>query len=248
MKQVFRDAGQTPKTAPAGALVILEALFFPLAVIGLTGWLLVCPILLIWILLIRRLYTLSRSLDEAGYALVPAPVRLSNRRATALWLGVPLLAIAILPFLFTRLPVNAETPVYGPSNSESELRVRLRELGFPEAILYHMHDGQLSRFEGAYGVTVDGVFGAGFKDSGGDGSLPSFGTVEVPVRDDRYGFRTVYLTWFCWDSPEERYMEGIRITPDLHGVTLRTVCPEGWLKWYEDGQFHIAPPDLPFPL
>ena len=237
LKQVFRDAGQTPKTASAGALVILEALLFPLAVIGLTGWLLVGPILLMWLLLIRSLYKLSRSLDEAGYALVPAPVRLSNGQAAALWLGVPLLAIAVLPLLFTRLPVNAETPVYGPSDSRSELRVQLLELGFPESILYRLDDGPLSRFKGAYGVTVDGAF----EDFPGDGSLPSFGTVEVAVRDDRYGFRTVYLAWFRWESPEERYTEGIRISPDLHGVTLRTVCPEGWLEWCEDGRFHTAP-------
>ena len=241
LRRVFRDAGQTPRTASAGALVILEALFFPLALIGLTGWLLVGPVLLIWVLLIRSLYKLSRSLDEAGYALVPAPVRLSNGRAAALWLGVPLLAVAALPFLFARLPVNAETPVYEPSNSESELRVRLLELGFPEAILYRLHDGQLSRFEGAYGVTVDGVLGDDFEGSGMDGSLPSFGTVEVPVRDGRYGFRTVYLAWFRWGPAEERYTEGIQIAPDLKGVTLRTVCPEGWLEWYEDGEFHTAP-------
>ena len=236
LKQVFRDAGQTPKTASAGALVILEALLFPLAVIGLTGWLLVGPILLIWVLLIRSLYRLSRSLDEAGYTLAPAPIRLSNECAATLWLSVPLLAVAVLPFLFARLPVNAEAPVYGPSNGESELRTQLLELGFPEAILYHLDDGPLSRFEGAYGVTVDGAF----EDSPGDGSLPSFGTVEVAVRDDRYGFRVVYLAWFRWESPEERYMEGIRISPDLHGVTLRTTSPEGWLEWNED-QFHTAP-------
>ena len=236
LKQVFRDAEQTPKTVSAGMLVILEALLFPLALIGLTGWLLVGPILLIWVLLIRSLYRISRSLDEAGYALVPAPIQLSNKCAAALWLGVPLLAVAVLPFLFARLPVNAETPVYGPSNSESKLRVQLLELGFPEAILYHLDDGPLSRFEGAYGVTVDGAF----EDSPGDGSLPSFGTVEVAVRDDRYGFRTVYLAWFRWESPEERYTEGIQIIPDLHGVTLRTTCPEGWLEWMKD-QFHTAP-------
>ena len=241
LRQVFQDAGQTPKTASAGALVILESLLFPLAVIGLTGWLLVGPILLIWVLLIRSLYRLSRSLDEAGYALVPAPIRLSNECAAALWLSVPLLAAAVLPFLFARLPVNAETLVYGPSNGESEMRTQLLELGFPEAILNHLGDGPLSRFEGAYGVTVDGAFGADLKDSVVDGGLPNFGVVEVPVRDDHYGFRTVYLAWFRWESPEERYTEGIRISPDLHGVTLRTVCPEGWLEWWEDGVFHIAP-------
>lgn len=241
LRQVFWDAGQTPKTASAGALVVLEALLFPLAAIGLTGWLLVGPILVLWILMIRSLYKLSHSLDEAGYALSPAPVRLSNQRAAALWLGVPLLAIAVLPFLFTRLPVNAETPVYGPSDGESELRVQLLELGFPETLLYRLHDGQISRFEGAYGVTVNGTFGASFEDPGRDGGLPSFGAIEVPVRDDHYGFHTVYLAWFRWDTTEERYMEGIQIVPDLHRVTLRTVCPEGWLEWLEDGKFHTSP-------
>lgn len=241
LRQVFRDAGQTPKTAAAGALAALEALFFPLSVIGLTGWLLVGPILLIWILLLRSLYKLSRSLNEAGYALSPAPVRLSNERAAALWLGVPLLAAAVLPLLFTRLPVHAETPVYGPSDSKSELRVRLLELGFPESILYHLGDEPLSRFEGAYDVTVDGSFDDVFEDTGGYGGLPNFGTVEVPVRDERYGFRTVYLAWFRWDLPEARYTEGIQIAPDLHGVTLRSTCPEGYLEWYEDDKFHVAP-------
>lgn len=40
---------------------------------------------------------------------------------------------------------------------------------------------------------------------------------------------------------EARYTEGIQISPDLQSVTLRTVCPEGWLDWYEDEKFHTAP-------
>lgn len=241
LKAVFLDADQSPRTTAAGGLVILEALMIPLALIGLNGWLLVGPLLFLFIFLVWSLHKLGKSLDEAGYALTPTPVRFPCGLAFGLWLGIPLAAVMILPVLFSRLPVPDQTPVCDPDGNAS-LRTELLNLGFPEDILSKLSDGELSKFQGAYGLTVKGQ-----DDSSGsypDG-IPSVEMLEIPVRDDHYGFHTVYLAYLRWSAEEVSgggYMEGIRVTPDWQGVTVHTSCPSGTLGWRDgNGTFHIAP-------
>ena len=240
LKAVFVDAGQPPHTAAVAGLVILEALMIPLSLIGLDGWLLVGPILLLLVLLLWRLHQLGKSLDEAGYALTPAP-RLSSGSALSVWLGVPLLAMIILSLLFARLPILEQTPVSGPDGA-STLGPELLNLGFPKDILSALPAGQLAKFQGAYGLTVTRQ--DDFVGDHPDG-IPSTVMLEVPVQDDHYGFRTVYLAYLRWSAeevPDGGYMEGIRVTPDWHGVTVRTACPDGALQWRDSaGALHLAP-------
>lgn len=232
LKDVFRKAGQRPHTAAVGALAAAELLMIPLALTGLEGWLLVGPLLLLWVLLLRGLWKLSGSLDRAGYALTPAPVKCPAGVSMVLWLGPPLLAIAVLPLLFARLSVESRPAVH--DSAQQALRVELAELGVPEELLSRLPDEQITKLEGAYGLTVKG--NTSEWDSAGeypDGS-PATARYEIPVWDGRYGFRTVYLIDLCWDEGDAfggGYMEGIQVTPDFHGVTLSTSCPQGALEW-----------------
>ena len=229
LKGVFRQARQKPRTAAAGGLVILEALLIPMALIGLEGWLLVGPLLILWVCLILSLRRMGKSLDQAGYVLKPAPLGVSGGLALALWLGLYLLIIAALPLLFSRLPAGVQTPVYGTA-SDSPLRSELLELGFPEDILGRLDDSELARFEGAYGLKKEGYHDP---DAPHPDGMPSIVTVEVPVRDERYGFHSVYLAHLYW-SPNEAsggYMEGIQVVQDYQGVTVHTTIPDGVLKW-----------------
>ncbi len=239
LKTVFADVGQSPRSSSAGGLVILEALMIPLSLIGVDGWLLVGPLLILFVLLVWNLHKLGKSLDEAGYALTPAPARFSSGFAFGMWLGIPLAAVAILPLLFARLPVPDQAPVYG-SDGNPALRTELLSLGFPEDILSKLSDGELSRLQGAYGLSVKGQ-----DDPVGaypDG-IPSTAMLEIPVRDERCGFRTVYLAYLHWSAEEvSGYTEGIRVTPDWHGVTAHVSCPDGALQWRDsDGTFRTAP-------
>ena len=153
----------------------------------------------------------------------------SGGLALGLWLGLHLLIIAALPLLFSRLPVHIQTAA--PS-SDSPIRAQLLELGFPEDILSRLDDSELARFEGAYGLKKEGYY---MGDRPPDG-MPEIITVEVPVRDERYGFRTVYLAYLHWNPNEASggYMEGVRVVQDYQGVTVRTSTPDGVLKW-KDG-------------
>lgn len=128
LKAVFRRAGQRPRTAAVGALAAAELLMIPLALTGLEGWLLVGPLLLLWALLLRGLWKLSGSLDQAGCALTPAPVRCPAGVSMALWLGPPLVAIAVLPLLFSRLPVESRPAVH--DSGQQALRGSLRSWAY----------------------------------------------------------------------------------------------------------------------
>lgn len=246
LKGVFRRAGQKSRAAAAGGVVIVEALLLPMALIGLEGWLLVGPLLILWICLLVGLRKVSKSLDQAGYVLKAVPSRVSGRVVLAVWLALHLLAVGVLPLVFARLPDGEHTPEYGSDVSDSPLRGELLELGFPEDILSGLDDNELIRFEGAYGLKKEG-----YHDPAGphtDG-MPSVITVEVPVRDERYGFRCVYLAHLRWNPGEASggYMEGIQVAQDIQGVTVHTSKVEGVLKWKDGaGTAYTMPLDFRF--
>lgn len=246
LKGVFRQAGQKPRTAAAGGLVILEALLIPMALIGLEGWLLVGPLLILWICLLVGLRKVSRSLDQAGYVLKAVPSRVSGRVVLAVWLGLHLLIIAALPLLFSRLPDSVQTQVYDTTASDSPLRTELLELGFPEDILNRLDDSELARFEGAYGTKKEG-----YRNDESDlpDGMPSIVTVEIPVRDKKYGFHTAYLAYLHWNPNEASggYMEGIQVAQDYQGVTAWTTQPNGVLKWQDStGKAYAMPLEFRF--
>ncbi|MCI9649907.1 hypothetical protein, partial [Oscillibacter sp.] len=85
---------------------------------------------------------------------------------------------------------------------------------------------------GAYGLKKEG-----YRNDESDlpDGMPSIVTVEVPVRDERYGFHTVYLAYLYWNPNESSggYMEGIQVAQDYQGVTVRTTVPDGVLKWQD---------------
>jgi pimeloyl-ACP methyl ester carboxylesterase len=104
---VSRAAGAEKPSAPAaGVLAAFYAVLMALAMIGLEGWLLVLPVLAVYLVILRNLVRLSRSLEDTGYAIHAAPVRLSM--AAVLWgyLGVTLAAVILAMLLGQRYPMD----------------------------------------------------------------------------------------------------------------------------------------------
>ena len=109
-----------------------------------------------------------------------------------------------------------------------------------------MDDSELARFEGAYGAKKEG-----YRNDESDlpDGMPSIVTVEVPVRDEKYGFHTVYLAYLRWNPNEASggYMEGIQVAQDYQGVTAWTTQPDGVLKWQDSaGNAYTTPLDFWF--
>lgn len=148
MVGVSRAAGSEKPAAPAaGALVIFYAVMIPLAYIGLEGWLAVLPLVIIYIVILRNLMKLSRSLADTGYVVTAAPVRLPSWAVLWGYLGVTLAAILLAMFLGQRYPMDWQPRADAPQ--DAAIRAELLELGFPRDVLDDLTAEETAKMSGA---------------------------------------------------------------------------------------------------
>ena len=146
-----RAAGAEKPAAPAaGAMAVFYAVLTVLAFIGVEGWLLVLPLLVLYILLLRSMVRLSRSLADTGYAITAAPVRLPD--AAVLWggLGVLLAAVLLAMFLGQRYPMDWQPRQDAPQ--DASIRQSLLEKGFPADVLDDLTADEVAQLSGAVRV------------------------------------------------------------------------------------------------
>lgn len=237
LRGVFHQAHLPPKTRSAGWLVVGYGLLLGLAVFSFGVLLLVLPLLILWVLLLVGLFRTHRSLDQAGYAVRPAPVRVSNRWATIAWLGVTALAVGVAMVLSLRVPMEGVEPLEA-STQQAQLRTQLQQLGFPASLLQMLSDAQVEQMEGATCIEVD---------SGGnyapDADVAGLSIDVVEVMFSHTGEARMYA-FFQWATPpEHRMLEGIRLLPNVQqlAVPLQLDQPQGVLQWEENGQSFQAP-------
>ena len=154
MVAVSRSAGAKKPAAPAaGALAVFYAVMSVLAYIGLEGWLLVLPLLAVYIMILRNLVKLSRSLTDTGYAIHAAPVRLPGW--TVLWscLGLTLAAMLLAMLLGQRYPMDWQPRDDAPR--DAAIRQELLTLGFPEEVLDDLTAEEVAAMSGAKAVFVN---------------------------------------------------------------------------------------------
>ena len=154
MVGVSRAAGAEKPAAPAaGALVIFYAVICVLAFLELSGWLAVLPLLIAYIVILRNLVKLARSLADTGYAIHAAPVRLPS--AAVLWgyLGLTLAAVLLAMFLGQRYPMNWQVRDDAPQ--DETIRAELLNLGFPEQVLDDLTAEEAAHMSGAVKVYTE---------------------------------------------------------------------------------------------
>ena len=151
MVGVSRAAGEEkPAATAAGAMAVFYAVLTVLALIGVEGWLLVLPMLVLYILLLHSMVRLSRSLADTGYAITAAPVRLPD--AAVLWggLGVLLAAVLLAMFLGQRYPMDWQPRQDAPQ--DASIRQSLLEKGFPADVLDDLTADEVAQLSGAVRV------------------------------------------------------------------------------------------------
>ena len=154
MVEVSRAAGAEKPAAPAaGAMALFYALLLPLALIGLQGWLLVLPILVVYAAILRNMWKLTRSLEDMGYAITAAPVRLPGW--AVLWGSLVLMLVAVLlaAFLGQRYPMDWHTRSDAPQSAS--IRQELLEKGFPERVLNDLTADEVAQLAGAAEVYTE---------------------------------------------------------------------------------------------
>lgn len=176
---VRRKAGLPAQGGGAGALLAWYVLMCVLAAVRYTGLLVPIAMLIGYGFILRSLYRLSGALDEAGYAIAPGPVRVTDR-CLVLVLAAALLIGGALGYLFGGSYRMDWQPVDTPEQVQTEaVRQQLLDLGFPEDVLDDLTPEDIAACDGALRVVVE--------------------TEDYPVNDGRN------VLWEAYNEKHERY-------------------------------------------
>lgn len=155
IRAVRRKAGQPDEAGPVVGLMVWYGVLCALALLGAQGWLLVVPLLIAYVCILRGLSKLPALLDEAGYQVQAAPVRIFDRTIWIGWFAALAVCIPLAGLLFGRYPMDWRPVEAGEQAGLEEVRADLLDLGFPEAVLDDLSADDLRGLEGAETVTVD---------------------------------------------------------------------------------------------
>ena len=191
---VQKKAGLPARAGGALALIVWHTLVCILAAVQYGGWVVPIAMLIGYGFILRSLCRLSGALDEAGYAIVPKPVRVTDR-CLVLVLAAALLIGCTLGYLFGSSYRMDWQPVDASTQAQTEAtRQQLLDLGFPEAVLNDLTPEDIAACDGAVrvvSVTEDHPFNDGrtvsHKESDGEGGV-------VSVLDTVYDVRELRLT------------------------------------------------------
>lgn len=154
LKAVKAKAGLPAQAGAAAALIVWNLVIAALALSGYGGTVAVIIMAASYILIIRGVFRTSAELDEAGYAVAAAPVRISDRALAGAIAGV-LAAGIICGYLFCGGYRMDWTPKDNAETARvAEIKAELLGLGFPENVLDDLADEEILDCEGAARVVV----------------------------------------------------------------------------------------------
>lgn len=176
---VQKKAGLPAQTGGALALIVWYALVCVLAAVHYTGWIVPIAMLVGYGCILRSLCRLSGALDEAGYAIAPGPVRVTDRClvlviAAVLGIGCTLGYLFGSSYRMDWQPVDAST-----QTQTAAIRQQLLDLGFPEAVLNDLTPEDIAACDGALRVVAEAE--------------------DYPVNDGRN------VLWEAYNEKNERY-------------------------------------------
>ena len=154
LTQAAREVGQAPQRRPAlwavawYAMLVLMALFVPDI-----GWLGVIPALIAFVCIIRSMLHIKEDLENWGYAVRAAPVKIGCGRFSILYLNSLLLAVLLTAAASNHIAVPSYEQVLNSPETAS-IEANLQDLGFPEDLLERLPDEELLRLEDAYFCSV----------------------------------------------------------------------------------------------
>lgn len=155
LRAVRRKAGLPAQGGGAGSLLAWYVLMCVLAAVHYTGLLVPIAMLAGYVCILRSLFRLSRALDEAGYAIAPQPVRVTDR-CIAFVLAAALGIGCTLGYLFgSSYRMDWQPADTSEQTQTAAIRQQLLDLGFPEAVLNDLTPEDIAACDGALRVVVE---------------------------------------------------------------------------------------------
>ena len=155
IKAVQRKAGLEEHAGGAVGLMIWYGVICVLAVINYSGLILAAIVILVYILAIRSLWKLAGEMDEAGYMIEAAPVRVPDRMLTGIITVMLAIGLAFAYLLGGTYRMDWQPLAVSQSKEVAEIKAHLTSLGFPEEILADLSDQEILDCKGAVRVAVD---------------------------------------------------------------------------------------------
>ena len=152
---VKEKAGLEPRAGSAVALILWNVLICIWGLLSIPANLFIAIILLaIYICIIRSLVKLSKELDEAGYCIASAPVRVTDRAIVLALTLALLIGCACGYIFFNRYPMEWSPVSQDETEEVQEVKEHLLSLGFPEHILADLTEEDILACKDARRVVV----------------------------------------------------------------------------------------------
>lgn len=248
----------------AVALMVWYALICLLAFIQYRGLIIIFAIVLCYFLIIRSLYKLSKEIDEAGYSIQPAKIRVSSQSIVILIVIFLLIACGCGYYFGSSYPMNWQVVDSDDHLKVKDSKEKLIKLGFPEYVLNDLSVNDIVSCEGAIQIVVDVhdyPFNKGRKVIRKEVEETDNGEEELIIHDIEYDVKELRITGVAVQIPSDKEQWIIfhhflwTTNPGFYGTESIKLWPayhhgEGWMSagdvsgrvLYDDrGETFVAP-------
>jgi hypothetical protein len=239
LRKAFRDAGATPEGDPLLGAVIWYVIMLGLALINWGGWIIGILMIISYIVIFNYLFHVSRGLEQWGYTVKAAPVRISGR---ALGWGYVLtvLAVVVIGAIGFSLPRTDFVPTFQMPVGEQRQAVEenLLGLGYPELALADLTEDEVLQLTDAVACSTS------TETRWLSGRAAELTAVFTLLEDGRV-FVNQYVRWENAPGIQFYKMEGIELWThgDFGGLTGRLLCTKGGESYMADLDFRVESTD-----
>lgn len=237
LRSVRRRAGLKPACESMEMLIFWNVILFFLAYIQYQGLIVGLFVIVMYVLIIKSLYAVAEELDEAGYDIAPAPVRLSDDALKKAIAAVLIAGVVMGYAFFHSYPMEWEKKAeISPTPQLQEVYDHLTELGFPRYVLEDMTSEDVLELRDAKRLvwdTQDHPVNEGREVTNREGNMVQVHTV--------YDVKELRLTGVAVELNTEReswklihHFQWV-VDPGIHGTESIQMWPayrqlEGWYE------------------
>ncbi len=154
LRAAQKKTGLPVRSGSAGALFAWYLVVSALVQAGYSGWVAAVFMLVCYICILKSLSSLSKEMEEQGYAICPAGVRVSDGVLVKAILAFLAVGILCGYLFFGRYPMDWRPEAGELSSQAAEVRGQLLALGYPEGALRDLAEEDILSCQGALRVVV----------------------------------------------------------------------------------------------
>ncbi len=210
LKGIQKKAGLPPRAKGAAALMIWFLFLCFLGLIQYSGVIIALAMIIGYVFIIRSLVRVSAELDEAGYAVLASPIKVTDR-VVVIIISAFIVVGCTLGYLFgSSYKMSWSKVEQNEHQREEEVKEKLLALGFPEYVLDDLSAEEIASCDGALQVISD-VTDHYVDEERKEGLLRITGVgVKLPSERDSF----MIIQHFLWlDTPKFYGTECIQLWP-----------------------------------